>query len=57
MALGELLSNENGKLILGALYVLLEYFLGKTDKVKAGSTLELFLDAGSYLLKGKSKIE
>lgn len=34
------------EIILSALWVNLEYFLGRTDLVKAGSTLELVLNAG-----------
>lgn len=36
-------------------YALLEYWLGKTDKVKAGSTIELLVNAVKYVLKSKAQ--
>ena len=42
--------------ILGGLYSLLEYWLGKTEKVKSGSFLELvFKGVGSLLNYFKKK--
>jgi hypothetical protein len=43
-------------LVGGAVYMSLEYWLGKTDKVKAGSTLELVLSglkAGLAVVLGR----
>lgn len=36
-------------------YSALEFWLGKTEKVKAGSAIELLFHAAKYLVKGKSK--
>lgn len=36
-------------------YLLLEYWLGKTDKVKAGSTLELVLNGTKTVLAAVCK--
>lgn len=43
-----------GKILGIAAYAALEYWLGKTPKVKAGSAIELVLDGVKYLAKGKS---
>lgn len=37
------LKSDTVLIIIGALYVLIEYFLGKTDLVKPGSVLEAVL--------------
>lgn len=46
-----------GKILGTAAYVVLEYWLGKTDKVKAASVLELVIDQGKkfYLKKEQPK--
>lgn len=36
-------------------YALLEYWLGKTDKVKAGSTVELVVNVFKSFLKAESE--
>ena len=42
---------ENLELYLGAVFVLVEYFLGKTEVVKSGSTLELILNGFATIYK------
>ena len=44
-------SHDQIALVAGALFVLIEFWLGKTDKVEAGSTLELVLNAAKAVLK------
>lgn len=41
------------QLVGGAAYLGLEYWLGKTDKVKAGSVAELALNALALVFKRK----
>lgn len=38
-------------IILGAVVMLVEYFLGKTDLVKPGSIIEVLLTVGDKILK------
>lgn len=45
------IKSDTAKYIAGAAYVLLEYFLGKTPLVKAGSFLELVLNGFKKVLK------
>lgn len=48
----EIFENEIVLLVLGILYMLVEYFLGKTNLVKAGSALELILNGVKKVLEG-----
>jgi uncharacterized membrane protein len=47
----EFLKQEWVMAVIGALYVLLEYWLGKTTLVKPGSTLEAILSGIKKLLE------
>lgn len=40
----------NWNYVAGAVLMLLEWWLGKTDKVKAGSTVELILNGAKVVL-------
>lgn len=44
-------SHDQIALVAGALFVLIEFWLGKTEKVESGSTLELVLNAAKAVLK------
>jgi len=44
-------SHYTKEIILGIAYMVLEYALGKTKRVKAASTLELLIDGVAALLK------
>lgn len=46
----ELFTDSKPELISLGLGMLIEYWLGKTDKVKAGSTLELVLNGAKTVL-------
>ena len=46
----ELFKGDLLMVILGAVYVLIEFFLGKTNLVKAGSVLELVLNGAKKIL-------
>ena len=43
-----------GKILGIAAYSIFEFWLGRTDKVKAASTIELVANGVKYLVKGSS---
>lgn len=43
------------KILATAAYPFLEYYLGKTHKIKANSVLELVLNGALFILKSLSK--
>lgn len=43
-----------GKIIGTVLYMALEYWLGKTDKVKAGSVIGVVVEAAKYVAEKKA---